>query len=394
MTSLHADNQRVDDSDGDNGGAADVSCCTTLNRIARTRHFQLAAFCLGVVIGGIIVASLLPSIIGPAYQLISAIQPTPINALIAFVVVFVAASPIAVGYTAVVVAVAFIFRWYALPVVYAASVLGGLVWFTLARHCGAECGWSLNTFPYYREHVAAVERAVADSGWKSAAVIQLSALPFGLVTATLALTGLSSRDYLVAALISRSKLVNYVWLGTSTSDIAALYNTSSASLYQPANIVILAISVTASVGSLILITVLTRRQLSRYNHRDMDDVTDTDAERDGRALLSGEPSTTAPAPIRGYLSFQSEFYAYNHPKHSRPSEYQPHQHNIPASHVVGIKHTAAHSAAHLYGDGTGNSSPSSSPPLGAHILTETTDTRRRSPNTTIPVSASPSIEPR
>jgi hypothetical protein len=150
------------------------------------------------------------------------------------------------------------------------SVVGGALWFSAFRFVSGACGLSsspavgLSSSLHFRAFSSALEAAPV----RSAALLQLSFLPFGALTALLSTTPLSLCSFVLACCLSRLKLIAYVWLAQSANTVQALWTRDRA--YDSTELLSLALSVSFSLLSLTLITLFANRQLAKLRQQEAD----------------------------------------------------------------------------------------------------------------------------
>ena len=147
--------------------------------------------------------------------------------------------------------------------------MGGALWFSAFRLLSGACGLpspaaGLSASLHFRAFSSALEAAPV----QSAALLQLSFLPFGALTALLSTTPLSLCSFVLACCLSRLKLLAYVWLAQSATTVQALWTRDRA--YGSGELLSLALSVLFSLLSLTLITLFANRQLARLRQQEAD----------------------------------------------------------------------------------------------------------------------------
>ncbi|CEP03684.1 hypothetical protein PBRA_003291 [Plasmodiophora brassicae] len=137
---------------------------------------------------------------------------------------FLNGTPASMGSTFVAITAGFLFKWVALPMGYSFLVFGTQVTFLLVRWLVGQGHISPNAmqqrFGKYAEHIAAFEGALEDHGVEAVTMIQLSVLPFGICTALFGFTGVRYRDFALATCLSRVKILLYILIGMTATDLA------------------------------------------------------------------------------------------------------------------------------------------------------------------------------
>ena len=242
--------------------ASSASCLCGLT--SRPRVVLLAVLCAAAAL-----LLLLPPFLRVLVSALSVLDASPTSAAVFFCVVVLLCSPFTLGYGVVVLTAGVVFGWWAFPLVYCASVLGGAVWFVLFRWLSASCGCNVSTVlfslcPSYSLYLRAFTSALESYPVRSAALLQLSFLPFGALCALLSSTELRPASFVLACCISRLKLLAYVSLAQSAGTVHMLWTRDAASTparWQDA--IALCVSVVCSVVALSTISLLASRQLKR-----------------------------------------------------------------------------------------------------------------------------------
>jgi uncharacterized membrane protein YdjX (TVP38/TMEM64 family) len=110
------------------------------------------------------------------------------------------------------IAAGFVYGFWALPVVLAAAMIASTLSFLAARYLVRN---RVRAFFVGRPRLAAIDRAVAEEGWKIVALLRLSpAVPFNLQNYLFGATAIPLRDYVIATAIGIVPgSVLYVYLG-------------------------------------------------------------------------------------------------------------------------------------------------------------------------------------
>jgi uncharacterized membrane protein YdjX (TVP38/TMEM64 family) len=110
------------------------------------------------------------------------------------------------------IAAGFVYGFWALPVVLAAAMIAATLSFLAARYLVRR---RVRAFFVGRPRLAAIDRAVAEEGWKIVALLRLSpAVPFNLQNYLFGATAIPLRDYVIATAIGIVPgSVFYVYLG-------------------------------------------------------------------------------------------------------------------------------------------------------------------------------------
>ena len=212
---------------------------------------------------------LLPPFIRALVAALSVLDASPSTAALFFLVVLLLCSPFTLGYGVVVLTAGVVLGWWAFPLVYAASVLGGALWFVLFRALSNSCQCNVSSLlfslcPAYSLYLRAFTSALDAYPVRSAALLQLSFLPFGALCALLSSTELRLSNFVAACCLSRLKLLAYVSLAQSAGTVHQLWTRDQAA--SPArwqDALSLCVSVVCSVVALSAISILASRQLKR-----------------------------------------------------------------------------------------------------------------------------------
>jgi uncharacterized membrane protein YdjX (TVP38/TMEM64 family) len=112
----------------------------------------------------------------------------------------------------------FAYGFWALPIVLAAATIGASLAFLIARYIARDTVWRLLA---RRRNLAAIDRAIADDGWKIVALLRLSPLiPFNLQNYLFGVTAIPFRHFVAATffgIIPGTAL--YVYLGALGNQI-------------------------------------------------------------------------------------------------------------------------------------------------------------------------------
>ena len=237
-----------------------TACCL----VSQGRLLVLVVLCAAAA-----VLWLLPPLLTVLVSALSALDASAGSAAVFFVVLLLLCSPFTLGYGVVVLTAGVVFGWWAFPLVYCASVLGGSVWFVLFRWLSRGCGCNVASLlfsvcPAYSLYLRAFTSALESYPIRSAALLQLSFLPFGALCALLSSTELPLSRFIVACLLSRVKLLAYISLAQSAGTVHTLWTRDAAAAptrWQDA--LTLALSVLCSVVALSTVSILASRQLKR-----------------------------------------------------------------------------------------------------------------------------------
>lgn len=139
------------------------------------------------------------------------------------------------------------------------SVIGATLAFLLGRY--AMRGWVTQRIEG-NEKFAAVDRAVADAGWKIVGLVRLSPLfPFNLTNYAFGVTNVSLRDYFFASWIGMLPgTIMYVYIGAITGDLAAFL--SGERQKEPMEWVLFGFGLLMTIIVTVLVTRVARRALS------------------------------------------------------------------------------------------------------------------------------------
>ena len=228
---------------------------------ARCRWLVAAA----VVAVVLCLAALLPRVVSAVVAPLLALHASPSHAALFFAVIVLLCNPLTVGYGVVVFSAGLVFGWWAFPLVYCASVVGGALCFSLLRLLSARCGCGVHRLwelcPAYALYVRAFTSALEAAPVRSAALLQLSFLPYGALCALLSTTPIPLTAFVCACCVSRCKLLAYVWLAQNATTLRSLWSGERA--HSWVDVATLALSLTSSVAALALLTALANRQLQR-----------------------------------------------------------------------------------------------------------------------------------
>ena len=292
-------------------------CCL----LSRPRCVLLAVLCCCAA-----VLLLLPPFVRLLVALLSALDASPTSAAVFFVVVVLLCSPFTLGYGVVVLTCGVVFGWWAFPLVYCASVLGGAVWFVLFRWLSAGCGCNVSSVlfslcPSYTLYLRAFTSALESYPVRSAALLQLSFLPFGALCALLSSTELTLASFVLACCISRLKLLAYVSLAQSAGTVHLLWTRDTGSAptrWQDA--LALCVSVVCSVVALSTISILASRQLKRMREESAPSTPYPLLGEAGAAEAEVDEQHRAAADEAGGESRASEYNRLLSPRGSRGSD--------------------------------------------------------------------------
>ena len=235
-------------------------CCLSTSR---SRWVLLAVLLVAAA-----VLLLLPPFIRLLVSGLSVLDASPTSAALFFVVLVLLCSPFTLGYGVVVLTAGLVFGWWAFPLVYCASVVGGSVWFVVFRWLSAGCGCNVSSLlfslcPGYSLYLRAFTSALESYPVRSAALLQLSFLPFGALCALLSSTELRLASFVLACCVSRIKLLAYISLAQSAGTVHALWTRDASSPARWQDALTLCVSVVCSIVALSTISVLASRQLKR-----------------------------------------------------------------------------------------------------------------------------------
>lgn len=186
----------------------------------------------------VIMILLFPIFLTWLVRVIPAIEPSGLNALLASILVILLVCPLTIGYGFVLLGVGYIYGWMGLPLLYVASVIGGCLWFqvtrTLSHRWNLSSRLSRHAFTYipslrsYTSTIDAVSSTFDQHGLKVCCLLQLGFLPYGLLNTLLSFhTNVRFLpDFLISTLVSRLKIINYVWIATTFKDIAQVMGTT------------------------------------------------------------------------------------------------------------------------------------------------------------------------
>lgn len=145
-------------------------------------------------------------------------------------------------------------------------VLGGALWLLLSRYLSIKYHVSPQlllqrfiTSPRIQHQFIAIQRSVQQHSFKVSLLLQLTFLPLGVVTAVLGSWNINILSYIAATSISRTKVMNYIWLAMSVDDLRMLF--SSQRPITPSDYVRLILGVFFSLTSLFVISFYARSQL-------------------------------------------------------------------------------------------------------------------------------------
>jgi uncharacterized membrane protein YdjX (TVP38/TMEM64 family) len=176
-------------------------------------------------------------------------------------------------------------KWWGFPILYFATLFGGWTTFLLSKQLVKHKYLSWQAvylrFSTYETYIRAVERAVVDRSYKAAVLLQLSGSPYGLLNMLLALTNITFGQFVIATLISRLKLIQYISLGVSVQtiiEISQQYNNLS---YEsnPSYLIISGVTFVLSSLALLYVYYYAKKELKLMRPRPptVVSVLDTDA---------------------------------------------------------------------------------------------------------------------
>ena len=116
-----------------------------------------------------------------------------------FVAVYILGAIVMAPEAVLTVIAGFAYGFWGLPVVLAAATLGAAVAFLIARYLARE---RVRRFIAGRRQLAAIDRAIAEEGWKIVGLLRLSPLvPFNLQNYVFGVTAIPFRHFVAATLI-------------------------------------------------------------------------------------------------------------------------------------------------------------------------------------------------
>eukprot|EP00475_Leptophrys_vorax_P032814 TRINITY_DN5112_c0_g1_i1.p1 TRINITY_DN5112_c0_g1~~TRINITY_DN5112_c0_g1_i1.p1 ORF type:complete len:270 (+),score=21.66 TRINITY_DN5112_c0_g1_i1:553-1362(+) len=177
----------------------------------------------------------------------------------------------------------FLLGWLGFPVLYCSTVLGGWATFLISKQLVKRGYLSWRAvyirFTSYETYIRAVERAVSDQSYKAAVLLQLSGSPYGLLNMLLALSKITFWQFVIATLISRLKLIQYILLGTILKTVAELSSFTSGNLSNPSYLIITGISFVVSTIAVFYVYYYAKKELKLMRPRPptVVSILDTDA---------------------------------------------------------------------------------------------------------------------
>lgn len=112
-----------------------------------------------------------------------------------------------------------------------AATLGAICAFLLGRYlCRDWVAKKLSKYPKFK----AIDRAIAEEGWKIVFLMRLSPLfPYNLLNYILGITTISFRDYLIGSLGMFPGVFAYVYIGSLATDLASVNQLDNTSQILP-----------------------------------------------------------------------------------------------------------------------------------------------------------------
>eukprot|EP00475_Leptophrys_vorax_P032815 TRINITY_DN5112_c0_g1_i2.p1 TRINITY_DN5112_c0_g1~~TRINITY_DN5112_c0_g1_i2.p1 ORF type:complete len:437 (+),score=32.94 TRINITY_DN5112_c0_g1_i2:128-1312(+) len=203
--------------------------------------------------------------------------------LLIFFLTLLGTQPMFPGLTFLYVLAGFLLGWLGFPVLYCSTVLGGWATFLISKQLVKRGYLSWRAvyirFTSYETYIRAVERAVSDQSYKAAVLLQLSGSPYGLLNMLLALSKITFWQFVIATLISRLKLIQYILLGTILKTVAELSSFTSGNLSNPSYLIITGISFVVSTIAVFYVYYYAKKELKLMRPRPptVVSILDTDA---------------------------------------------------------------------------------------------------------------------
>lgn len=140
-----------------------------------------------------------------------------------------------------------------------ASTIGATLAFLLGRYAMRD--WVAERIAN-NPRFAAIDRGVANSGWKIVGLVRLSPIfPFNLINYAFGITKVSLREYVLASWIGMMPgTLMYVYLGSATGDLAAFL--SGEREKQPAEFALYIVGLIVTIAVTVLVTRIARRALN------------------------------------------------------------------------------------------------------------------------------------
>lgn len=214
-------------------------------------------------------ASLLPLLKATLFVL----EPTIPTASVFFFLCVAVTNPCSIGYAVIVLSCGAVFGWSGFIIVYIGSIVGATFWFSVFRICTTRFDCQINRVIGYccacfnhsentELTLRTIDLALSTHPVRSAALVQLTFLPFGSVVSLLASTQIDLLPFIAACCISRLKLINYIWLARSA--VTALSGDENKEFHLR-DFASLIVSLSFSVVSLAIIAYYAKLKLSQLH---------------------------------------------------------------------------------------------------------------------------------
>lgn len=187
-----------------------------------------------------------------------------------FIAFCINGSPISVASLPVALTSGFLYGWWAFPLGYCGLILGAHVSIRIVRWLAGNGHVSVTAvrqmFGSYSEKIVAFEQALKEHGVQMVALLQLSVLPFGILNGLLGLTEVKLSQHFLATMVTRTKLLLYVWIGMSAPDIAVLIRDlqSGSFDFRSARTILFSLVIVFTFVAFVMIFIHVRKQLRRF----------------------------------------------------------------------------------------------------------------------------------